>query len=68
MDVTKLLDVEQAAQVLGLHPGTLYRMARARRIPCIRIGQRVIRFDPRALDRYLHQSTVEMKPEAGRPA
>lgn len=60
MDVTRLLDVTQAASVLGVHPGTLYRMARARRIPCIRIGQRVLRFDPRALDEFLRQSTVEV--------
>jgi excisionase family DNA binding protein len=61
MDVTKLFDVAQAAQVLGLHPGTVYRLARARRLPCIRIGPRVVRFDPRALDRFLRQNTVEVR-------
>ncbi|HEV8642370.1 MAG TPA: helix-turn-helix domain-containing protein [Methylomirabilota bacterium] len=62
----KLLDVGQAAALLGLHSATLYRMARARRIPCVRLGRRIIRFDPRALERYLKQKTVEVREAAGR--
>lgn len=63
MDMTRLLDVEQAAAVLGLHPGTVYRLARARRIPCIRIGERVVRFDSKSLERFLRQSTVEVREQ-----
>jgi excisionase family DNA binding protein len=64
VDNAKLLDVEQAAAILGLHPGTVYRLARARRIPCIRIGQRVVRFDPRAIERYLKQNSFDVRPVA----
>jgi excisionase family DNA binding protein len=55
----RLLDVDQAAELLGLHAGTLYRWARAGRVPCIRMGQRVLRFDPRSLEKYLRQNTRE---------
>lgn len=61
MDHEKLIDVETAAQALGVHPATLYRWARARRVPCIRLGPRVIRFDPRGLEQFLRSSTVEAR-------
>jgi excisionase family DNA binding protein len=61
VDVAKLLDVEQVAGLLGLHPGTVYRRARARKIPCVRIGARVIRFDPRAIEKFITQNSVEVR-------
>jgi excisionase family DNA binding protein len=61
MDYRKLLDVDQAAAVVGVHPVTLYRWARARRIPCVRIGARVIRFDPRALERFIESHSVSVR-------
>jgi excisionase family DNA binding protein len=62
----RLLDIEQAAEVLGIHVATLYRWSRARRVPCIRMGARVIRFDPIVLEKFLRQNTVEARGE--RPA
>ena len=35
-----LLDVEQAAQLLRLHPKTLQKWAREQRIPAVRYGKR----------------------------
>jgi excisionase family DNA binding protein len=55
-----LVDIEQAAAIPGVTVPTLYKWARARRVPCIRFGAR-IRFDPRALDRFVAQNTVEAK-------
>jgi excisionase family DNA binding protein len=57
----KLLDIEEAAELLGVAVATLYRWSRAKRVPCIRIGPRVIRFDPRALDKFIasHTSGVQ---------
>lgn len=60
----RLLDIEQAAEVLGIHAATLYKWARAKRVPCIRMGARVIRFDQRALDKFLAQNTVEAQRQA----
>ena len=57
----RLLDIDQAAEVLSIHAGTLYRWARAKRVPCIRMGARVIRFDPRELQRFIERSTVEVR-------
>jgi excisionase family DNA binding protein len=66
MEKRQLLDIDEAAGILGVHPATLYRWSRSRRVPCIRIGARLIRFDPRALEKFLAQNTVEVR--SGRPA
>jgi excisionase family DNA binding protein len=55
--IAALLDINQAAERLAVHPMTLYRWARAKRVPAIRIGPRVLRFDPRALDRFIAASS-----------
>jgi excisionase family DNA binding protein len=54
----RLLDIEEAAEHLGIHVATLYRWARAKRVPCIRMSARVIRFDPRQLEKFLAQNTT----------
>jgi len=66
MDYRKLLDVDQAADLVGVHPVTLYRWARQRKIPCVRIGARVIRFDPRSLEKFIDRSTINVSESAGR--
>lgn len=58
--ITTLLDIDQAAKVLAVHPATLYRWARLSRVPVIRIGARVLRFDPRALERFIAANSVEV--------
>jgi excisionase family DNA binding protein len=62
----KLLDIEEAAALLGIHAATLYRWARAKRVPCIRMGPRAIRFDPQALERYLTRHSTEVLQTGGR--
>jgi excisionase family DNA binding protein len=57
----KLLTIEQAATLLGIHAATLYRWARQNKVPCIRMGRRVIRFDPPSLEHFLAGKTVEVK-------
>ena len=56
--VATLLNVNEAAELLRVHPVTAYRWARSRRIPSIRIGPRVVRFDPRALERFISSQAV----------
>jgi excisionase family DNA binding protein len=55
-----LIDVENAALIVGLHPKTIMRMAREKRIPAFHIG-RYWMFRPSLIDSWLStqlQSTV----------
>jgi len=47
-----LLDLEQAAALLGMHWKTLETMARAHRVPALKVGKRW-RFRASALNRWL---------------
>jgi len=55
--IEALLDINEAARRLGVHPGTLHRWTRARRVPAVRIGRRVLRFDPVALQKFITASS-----------
>jgi excisionase family DNA binding protein len=50
-----LLDAEEAAKHLGVHPKTLQKMARAGKVPCFRIGRHV-KFRLSALDVWVRGS------------
>ena len=54
----RLLNVRESAQYLGLEVDTIYRKARLRELPCVKVG-RALRFDVVALDRYVEQHTIE---------
>ena len=61
------VNVTRAAEILGVHPWTLYRWAREGRIPAVRLG-RSVRFRVAALREWLEQQEREaMKkgPAAG---
>ena len=51
----RLLNVKEAAQYLGLEVDTVYKKARLRELPHVKVG-RALRFDVRALDRYIEQN------------
>ena len=54
----RLLNVKEAAQYLDLEVDTVYRKSRLREVPCVKVG-RALKFDVRALDRYIEQHTIE---------
>jgi len=54
----RLLDARGAAEYLSLSVDTVYRMARLRELPSVRVG-RALRFDLVALERYVEQHTIE---------
>lgn len=54
----RLLNVRQAAQYLGLEVDTVYKKSRLREVPCVKVG-RALRFDVKALDRYIDEHTIE---------
>jgi len=54
----RLLNVRKAAQYLGLQADTVYKKARLRELPSVKVG-RALRFDVVALSRYVEQHTIE---------
>jgi excisionase family DNA binding protein len=54
----RLLNVREAAQFLGLEVDTVYKKARLRDLPCVKVG-RALRFDVKALERFIEQHTIE---------
>ena len=51
----RLLNVKQAAQYLGLAVDTVYKKARLRELPFVKVG-RSLRFDVKELDRFIEQN------------
>ena len=51
----RLLNVKEAARYLGLEVHTFYKKARLRELPHVKVG-RALRFDVKALDRYIEQN------------
>jgi excisionase family DNA binding protein len=54
----RLLNVREAADYLGLQVDTVYKKARLRELPSVKVG-RALRFDVVALSRYVEQHTIE---------
>ena len=54
----RLLTAEEAAAYLGLKVDTVYKKARLRELPSVKVG-RALRFDVKALERYVEQHTIE---------
>jgi len=53
----RLLNAREAAEFLGIAVDTVYRMARLRELPSVKVG-RALRFDVVALERYVEQHTI----------
>ena len=48
----RLLKVDDVAEILGMHPQTVYRMARQGKIPSVKIG-RSLRFDSEEIEEWI---------------
>lgn len=57
--MNKLLTVIQAAELLGIHRISVYKLIYARKIPFIRIKGIGLRFNPDSLEAWAKQSEVE---------
>ena len=53
----KLWNVNEVAEFLGLAVGTVYHLLSQKRIPCVRINGRCVRFDPRQIEEWVAQRT-----------
>jgi excisionase family DNA binding protein len=54
----RLLNVAEAARYLGLEVDTVYKKARLRELPSVKVG-RALRFDVLALERYIEQHAIK---------
>jgi excisionase family DNA binding protein len=54
----RLLNAKEAARYLGLSVDTVYKMARLRELPSVKVG-RALRFDVEALDLYIEQHAIK---------
>ena len=54
----RLLTPGEAAAYLGLKEDTVYKKARLRELPSVKVG-RALRFDVVALERYIEQHTIQ---------
>ncbi len=59
MHKSVLLDIDEAAEYLGLKKSALYQMTFKRTIPFVKIGKRV-RFTKMQLDDFINKKTVEV--------
>jgi excisionase family DNA binding protein len=54
----RLLNVREAAQYLGLEVDTVYKKARLREVPCVKVG-RALRFDVKALEQFIEKHAID---------
>ncbi len=55
--IQKAMTARQLAEFLAISPITVYKMAKAGRLPSFRVGT-AVRFDPRAIAQWLRGSAV----------
>jgi len=65
-ELRRLITAREAGQYLSLSTDTLYRMASLKKLPYLKIGDRVL-FDVQALDRWIEKSMIREK-ESPKPA
>ena len=59
----RLVRAEEAARMLGITMSRLRQLCSARRIPFVKLAGRSVRFDPRRLDAWIHNQSVEPESE-----
>ena len=55
----RLLHVKEAAVYLGIRPSTVYTWAERRKLPCVKMGGRLL-FDIHDLDRLIESRKIPM--------
>jgi len=69
-ELRRLITVKEASQYLSLSTDTIYRMASSKRLPYLKIGERVL-FDVKSIDQWVEKHLIrekewkrqELKPE-----
>ena len=58
---TRLMNAEEAAKFLGIKKSTVYAWVAQRRLPYIKVGH-LLKFRPRALERWLKEREIRQWP------
>lgn len=56
-----MMTVDQLSKKLNVTPNTVRKMARERKIPFIKLGYRILRFDEIEVTKYIQSKTVKPK-------
>ena len=64
-ELRRLITAKEASQYLSLSTDTIYRMASLKRLPYLKIGDRVL-FDVKALDHWIEKHTIREKEWKGK--
>jgi excisionase family DNA binding protein len=59
-ELRRLITAKEASQYLGLSTDTVYRMASLKKLPYLKIGDRVL-FDVKALDHWIEKHMIREK-------
>ncbi len=57
--MTRLLTAQEVAELLAVPPSFVYRLAREHRIPAVRLGERYIRFEAEAIERWIAAQSAD---------
>ena len=53
-----LITAKEASQILGIRLARLYELTRQRLIPCVKLGEKAIRFDETALKEFIQRGGI----------
>jgi excisionase family DNA binding protein len=56
----RLLDVKEVAELLGLAVGSVYHLVSEKRLPCVRLSARCLRFRESAIERTIQDWSEEV--------
>lgn len=57
----RLVKAKEAAELLGLRLPRLYELTRQRLIPCVKVGEKSIRFHDAALQEFIERGGISTK-------
>jgi excisionase family DNA binding protein len=65
IEMKKLLTVEELASMLGMTKTSVYQAVYYKRIPCVKISKKALRFSPSDIEAWLESKTQQVsEPEA----
>ena len=57
-----MLTVKDIAKMFNLSEGAVYKMAQRRKIPSIKLGYKIVRFDPIEVEKHINNHKIKIKP------